>query len=165
MKSRIKALRKSLKLTQQEFADRIGIKRNTVGLYEIGQSGVSDTVIKSICREFNVNEAWLRTGEGEMFKKRSDAEIIADFANGLSFGGNESFKKRLVTAIAQMDDESWDHFEKWLSAFLEKYNKPLPDAAVVDPDKEAEEYRKELIVQRDTGGKSKVLDGTEEEGA
>ena len=65
METRIKKLRKALELTQQEFAERIGIKRNTVATYEIGRNVPLDAVIASMCREFNVNEAWLRTGEGE----------------------------------------------------------------------------------------------------
>ena len=67
MKDRIKKLRKSLDMTQQEFADRIGVKRNTIGQYEIGRNEPIDTVINLICREFNVSEEWLRTGHGEMF--------------------------------------------------------------------------------------------------
>ena len=67
MKDRIKKLRKSLDMTQQEFAERIGVKRNTIGQYEIGRNEPIDTVINLICREFNVNEEWLRNGEGEMF--------------------------------------------------------------------------------------------------
>lgn len=122
MKDRIKSLRKSLKLTQQEFADRIGIKRNTVGLYEIGQSGISDTVIKSICREFNVDETWLRTGEGEMFRKRTDNEILTEFAADLVFEADDSFKKAIVTTFAKMDDDTWDHFEKWARKFLEQFH-------------------------------------------
>ena len=67
MNERLKKLRKALDLTQQEFADRIGVKRNTIATYEIGRNTPLDAVIASICREFNVSETWLRTGEGEMF--------------------------------------------------------------------------------------------------
>lgn len=67
MEERIKQLRKHLDLTQQEFADRIGIKRNTIANYESGRNEPIDSVISLICREFNVNEGWLRKGEGEMF--------------------------------------------------------------------------------------------------
>ena len=67
MKDRIKKLRKSLDMKQQEFADRIGVKRNTIGQYEIGRNEPIDTVINLICREFGVSEEWLRTGSGEMF--------------------------------------------------------------------------------------------------
>ena len=63
---RIKELRKTLHLTQDKFAERIGLKRNSVAQIEIGRD-TSDQTIFAICREFRVNEAWLRTGEGEMF--------------------------------------------------------------------------------------------------
>ena len=67
MNERIKKLRKVLDLTQQEFADKIGVKRNTIATYEIGRNVPLDAVIVLICREFNVSETWLRTGEGDMF--------------------------------------------------------------------------------------------------
>lgn len=69
LKGRIKAVRKVNKMTQIEFGQKIGIKGNTVTNYETGLRNPSDAIIKSICREFNVNEHWLRTGEGEMFSE------------------------------------------------------------------------------------------------
>lgn len=79
MNERIKKLRKDLDLTQQEFADRISIKRGAVANYEIGRNIPSDSVINLICREFNVNETWLRTGTGEMFNPspRSALDVLA----------------------------------------------------------------------------------------
>jgi len=68
MKDRIKKIRKELNLTQQGFAERIGIKRNTIANYETGRNDPIDSVISLICREFGVREEWLRTGEGEMFR-------------------------------------------------------------------------------------------------
>lgn len=70
VKERIKKIRRELNLTQQEFAERIGIKRNTIANYETGRNDPVDSVISLICREFNVREEWLRTGEGEMFKPK-----------------------------------------------------------------------------------------------
>ena len=70
MKDRIKKIRRELDLTQQEFAERIGIKRNTIANYETGRNDPVDSVISLICREFDVYEEWLRTGEGEMFKPK-----------------------------------------------------------------------------------------------
>ena len=54
-------------LTQQEFADRIGINRGNIATYETRDGNPGNSVINLICREFNVSETWLRTGEGEMF--------------------------------------------------------------------------------------------------
>lgn len=67
MKARIKSIRKALKLTQTEFGERIGLKGNTITGYENGLRTPSESIVLSICREFNVDEEWLRTGEGDMF--------------------------------------------------------------------------------------------------
>lgn len=74
MNERIKKLRKTLELTQQEFAERIGMKRNSIALIESGRN-TSEQTIFAICREFNVNEEWLRTGKGEMFKADTTNEL------------------------------------------------------------------------------------------
>lgn len=73
MKERMKELRKSLGMTQKEFAEKIGVKQNTVAVYEIGRNPPTDTVVSLICRAFGVNEQWLRTGEGEMFAAKGDS--------------------------------------------------------------------------------------------
>ena len=67
MHERIRKLRRTLDLTQKQFGERIGVKGNTIATYELGRSKPIDAVISLICREFKVNERWLRTGEGEMF--------------------------------------------------------------------------------------------------
>ena len=67
---RIRKLRKTLDLTQQKFGERLGIKGNTVAQYELGRNEPVDAVFSLICREFDVREEWLRTGEGEMFKAK-----------------------------------------------------------------------------------------------
>lgn len=80
MKERIREIRKTLKLTQVEFGEKIGVKGNTVTNYETGLRNPTDAVLLSICREFNVNEGWLRTGEGEMFQipDDEDAALISE---------------------------------------------------------------------------------------
>lgn len=79
MNERIRKLRKELDLTQREFGERIGIKGNTIAQYELGRNEPIDAVVSLICREFNVSEAWLRTGEGEMFVQ-SDNDVFAQLA-------------------------------------------------------------------------------------
>lgn len=75
MNERIKKLRKALNLTQQKFADRIGIKGNAISQYESGRNEPIDAVISLICREFNVSEEWLRTGVGEMFMPENTFDL------------------------------------------------------------------------------------------
>lgn len=75
---RIKKLRTAKKLTQQSFADKISVKRNTVALYEASKISPSDAVLSLICREFGVSENWLRTGEGEMFLPEDEESLLLD---------------------------------------------------------------------------------------
>jgi len=163
MNERFKELRKFLKLSQEEFGKRIGITKASVSRLESGENNPSDQTVMLICNGFNVDETWLRTGEGEMFRERSMEDVLTDFMKDLSFEGDESFKKRFVQAIAQMSDEGWKNFEKWLNEFLLNYQKPA--AGDLDPDQEAEAYRQELIIQKRAGERSKASDGTEEKDA
>ena len=114
---RIKEIRKARKRTQQEFANAIGLKRNTIANYEIGQVQPSDRTISDICREFDVNETWLRTGEGEMFLPITRDEEIEDFIGRLLHDESDSFRKRLISVLAKLTENEWKTLEekaKWL---------------------------------------------------
>lgn len=77
MRTRIKEIRKDKHLTQTEFGERIGLTQNSITLIETGKRNISDYSIRNLCREFNVNEEWLRTGKGEMYHPDSGDEIQA----------------------------------------------------------------------------------------
>lgn len=83
MNERIKELRKNLKLTQQEFADALNIKRGAVANYEIGRNEPIDAVISLICKTFNVNEEWLRSGAGDMFLELPEEDEEAAYVSEL----------------------------------------------------------------------------------
>ena len=68
-------MRKTLDLTQQEFANRLGMKQNTIATYEMGRSKPAASTIVAICREFHVNEEWLRNGTGDMFLPQPRDEL------------------------------------------------------------------------------------------
>ena len=89
MNERIKELRKVLKLTQQEFAESIKVKRNTVATYEMGRSIPSDSVIALICKTFNVNEEWLRSGAGDMFLELPEEDEEAAYVSELLEGSDK----------------------------------------------------------------------------
>lgn len=112
MKDRIKYLRSSLGLTQQEFADRIGIKRNSVANYELGRNEPIDAVISLICREFRVSEEWLRVGTGQMFEEVDQDQEIADFVGAVLADKPESFRKRLISVLSTLDPDDWAVLEK-----------------------------------------------------
>lgn len=120
MKDRIKKIRKELDLTQQEFADRIGIARGNIAAYEVGKNAPSDSVISLICREFSVNENWLRTGEGDMFMELSRDEQIEEFIGNLLQGEEDSFKRRLISGLAALDDTGWKVLEDFLDSIQKK---------------------------------------------
>lgn len=71
MKERIKSIRKALGLTQQEMADKLGIKRTSISNYEIGRNEPPEPVISLFRREFGISEEWLKTGEGDMYERGS----------------------------------------------------------------------------------------------
>lgn len=110
------------KLSQAEFGKRIGITQTGVASYETGQSNVSDRVIETICREFNVNERWLRTGEGPMFRPQTgDDQLMA--ALGDIALGEDSFRRRFIAALATMPPENWKVLEALLRKTLEEEDK------------------------------------------
>lgn len=111
MKDRIRELRKTLGLTQQALADVAGIKRNTVAQYEMGRNEPTNAVITLICKTYNINETWLRTGEGEMFVQRTRSQEIVDFMGSLIQTDNE-FKRRFVAALGRLDEDDWEWIEK-----------------------------------------------------
>ncbi|MCI5924673.1 MAG: helix-turn-helix transcriptional regulator [Oscillospiraceae bacterium] len=110
MGERIKELRKFLGLTQQEFAKRLGIKRNTIANYEVGRNDPIDAIVTLICREFGVSEEWLRTGEGEMIVP--DEDLLTAFIEKVRAERKDSFKKRFVLNLAALDDFGWGMLER-----------------------------------------------------
>lgn len=109
--NRIKQIRNAVDKTQQSFADDIGLKRNTIANYEIGNVVPSDRTISDICREFHVNENWLRTGEGEMFTAVTRKEEIASFVGNVLSGTSEDFKVRFIAALAELNEDQWKLIE------------------------------------------------------
>ncbi len=112
MKDRIKKLRKELDLTQQEFADKIGISRGNIGAYEVGKNAPSDAVISLICTKFDVNESWLREGAGEMFVELDIEDRLMDWAGKVLGGHDSKFKKRFVTMLMGLSESEWELLEK-----------------------------------------------------
>lgn len=104
--SRTSELRKSLGLTQQAFADRLGITRGAVSKYDIDATDPSDAVISLICREFNVREAWLRDGTGDMLEVKPRAEELGELVRKLLSDRPESFRSRLITSLLRFEPDS-----------------------------------------------------------
>lgn len=137
MNDRLKKLRKALDLTQQEFADRIGVKRNSLANYETGRNTPIDAIIVSICREFNVNEEWLRTGAGDMFLPVDRNADIAKLTKMLLDEESDSFKNRFISMLANLTTGEWE--------FLERRAKEL---AGIDDKNKDQEITQSLVSKR-----------------
>lgn len=112
MKDRIKTIRKQNKMTQVEFGEKIGVKGNTITNYENGLRTPSDAVIFSICREFNINENWLRTGEGDMSIPKTRNQQLSEFFNDVMEDVDNSYRKRFIEALSKLSLEEWKVVEK-----------------------------------------------------
>lgn len=126
LNERIRKLRKALDLTQQKFADRLYVKRNTVGQWEIGRNELTDAAILSICREFNVNEDWLRTGEGEMFEELTEQQKILKYTALLLNDKDSAVANAIQTLIItyeQLDDASKTTLEKIALQYINNLKK------------------------------------------
>lgn len=113
MNERIAMIRKQAGLSQDDFGKALNISRNYVWMIEKGDRVPSDRTIVDICREFNVNETWLRTGEGEMHKNLSrDEALAAAFGKMLSEDDSDEtvrIKKAMIGELLAMPPEAWEH--------------------------------------------------------
>ena len=99
-------------MTQQQFANRIGVSRNTIATYETSVRVPIEAVLLSICREFGVNEEWLRTGEGEMYIDITpDLELSRWFGQLLREEDN-SFQKKFLLMLSKLTEEEWNSLQK-----------------------------------------------------
>lgn len=112
MNERVKQLRKTLDLTMEKFGDRLGVKKNSISQIESGKNSLTEQMIKSICREFDVDEEWLRNGTGSMFIERTRDEEIAKFIGTIQSVDDDSFMKKFISMLAKLDESEWKLLEK-----------------------------------------------------
>lgn len=118
MNIRIAEVRKAVNLTQEKFAAQLGLSRNFLWMIEKGDRVPSDRTIADICREFNVNEEWLRTGKGEMFNPHN--EKLAAFIGSLVADDGDPFKRRMVSLLADLTPEEWKLLERMAERLTKK---------------------------------------------
>lgn len=134
MKDRIKALRKALSLNQTAFGSKIGVKQSAVAAYESGSRTPLDSVIVSICREFGVNEHWLRTGQGEMLVQLSREEEIMRFAATVIRDPSSEFQRQALAVLAKLTPEQWQLMEEMARKLLQEQaaDSPQPEESPTD---------------------------------
>ena len=121
MNERISLIRKESGLTQEEFGAKVGgLSRNYIWMIEKGDRVPSDRTISDICREFNVNEEWLRTGEGEMFQPKSRNEELFEFAAKVAEGDPGSIQSQLLAVMSRLTDEQWEVLAQVARDFAEE---------------------------------------------
>lgn len=119
---RIEILRKDLSMSRRVFGERLGVSESVIVNIEydrLKRPDQKESLYKLICKEFNVNEEWLRTGNGEMFVPLTRNQLITDFATDLIMEDN-TFKKRLVEALAKLDESEWEVLEKLAESLTKK---------------------------------------------
>lgn len=114
MNERIKQLRKELGLTLDKFGEKIGVGKTAISKIENGDRSVTDQMFKSICREFNVREEWLRNGEGEMFVQMNRDERVADIVKK-ALASDDEFVINTFTALGQLTPAEWDLVKKFIN--------------------------------------------------
>lgn len=125
MKDRIRKIRKELDLTQQKFADKLSVKRNTVAQWELGINALTDQVVASVCREFNVNEDWLRNGGSDenMFIKLSKDEELAMYTQMLLDSTDDvvaDMIKEIIVMYEKLDNDSKQVIKNVTKGLLDK---------------------------------------------
>lgn len=159
---RLRKARNALNLTQQKFADHLGLQQNTIATYEMNRTNPSKPVIKSICREFGINEEWLRTGRGEMFVpslEESVDELIIE-------RGLDDLDRQIILEFIKLKPEERDVVKKYVRNLVSHVNpavspsspspvdtrpreeKPVTEWTEADIDAEVADYRRQLLEEK-----------------
>lgn len=123
LKDRIKSLRNSLGLSQTEFGESLGAGIGVIKNLESGITTLKPAMSDLICRIYNVDPVWLETGEGEMFRKLSRQEQIADFVGRALADDSGDFRSQLISILAALDNVGWYKLEEAAKAIKEAEEK------------------------------------------
>ncbi len=113
---RIREIRKALGMTMDAFGEKIGVTKSTISNIENGNRDANERMMKSVCREFDINETWLRTGKGDMKIQRTRNQVVTDFLVSTIKEDDDNFKKRLIEVLAGLEPKDWE----FLAALAEK---------------------------------------------
>lgn len=126
MNERIKELRLELGLTQEEFGRRLGVTRGAITNIELNKVDPKPLFVSLICREFNVNEQWLRTGEGDKSRPKGRNEELFTFFNA-AVEDPDSIKVKLLTVMARLDESQWEVLDRVAHMLAEEVQKEKAD--------------------------------------
>ncbi len=112
MNGRVRKVRKELNLTMEKFGSKLGVTRTAISNIENGNRSVTEQMLRLICKEYNVNEEWLRTGNGNMFAEIDKESQLMIWAGNVLKDESDSFKKRFVNMLMELDESDWESLEK-----------------------------------------------------
>ena len=116
---RVREIRKVKGLTMRQFGEKIGVVGSTISDIENGRRSLNRQNLLAICREFRVNEDWLRTGEGSMFVESNEDEEITKFLGDI-LSDQPDFRRRLVSVLARMTPDEWALLEAKIRELAEE---------------------------------------------
>ena len=141
MNERIKAARKALGLTMEQFGKRVGLSKSAISLIESGKNGTTEQTVASICREFGVNGMWLRTGEGEMFDQSTESSLDRLAAE---YHLDER-KKAIISDFLKLSTADQEAILRYVDSLAAELS---VSSSALDVDAEVEAYRQELLAQK-----------------
>lgn len=115
MNERVKQLRQTLRLSGEKFGSRIGLSRFAISNIENGKNNLTDQTILSICRVYNVNEDWLRTGQGEMFVSTTQISLDELISSRTVDDLEIDILKAYFSLPKDLRKQAIDHFTKNLT--------------------------------------------------
>lgn len=115
---RVKILRQALGMSQTDFGTKIGVTRGVINNLDRGLTDLQDPLLSLICSVFNVRREWLETGEGEMFEPEDAEAPFYDAMGIITNDDPDSFRKRFVIALAELDDAGLDAMEQFIRALI-----------------------------------------------
>ena len=120
LKDRIKCLRNNQKLSQTEFGESLGAGIGAIKNLEAGITTLKPAMADLICRLYNVDPVWLETGQGEMFRKLSRQEQIADFVGKALADDSDDFVRQTIAMLATLDEAGWQKLKAAAEAITEE---------------------------------------------
>lgn len=127
MNQRIAKIRDDAGLTQEKFAEKLGVTRNFIWQLESGSRSPGDRTIRDICKAFHVDEKWLREGTGDPYREIEAEEELLDLAAKIAKGDLTEYQRAFFTVLARSTPDEWIFIEKKLREFCNEVKKEAAD--------------------------------------
>ena len=152
MNSRLKDIRKALRLTQKEFAARLGITDSGISRLEKGQNQLTDQLIRAICREYKVNYEYLKNGIGEMFVEVPQT-VVDELCEQYDL---DDFDRIMLQEYLKTDEASRNVLKTYIRKICGQISEAEDTQTKIDAEVEA--YREELELEARQADESSASD-------